>query len=254
MLVGAVAASSPASATWVDRADLIYGTAHVLDEGEFEFGIFSPLQVGLHDQVQLAFHPILLLVLAPHAALRWRITPEGPVTVSMDFSATWSFLDRVDDKARRIKNAAACDRCGSPGTLQLTGTVSGEVADGLTWSGGGGLALDFLDIFPEKAMIELHTSLMWLIDPENLLMLHASMNIHPWYGSDVVTRPSAQLMYAHAWGFVHLGVGVAFGRFPFFNDGASVRTLPGQNDAVVTYEGDVTVLPVYPVVDLWFRL
>ncbi len=226
----------------------------MLDEGEFEFGIFSPLQVGVHDQVQLSLHPILLLVLAPHASIRWRITPEGPLTVATDFSATWSFLDRVDDKGRRVVNAAACDHCGSPGTLQLTGTVSGEALDGLTLSGGGGLAIDFLDVFPEKAMIELHASALWLIDTDNLLMFHASFNLHPWYGADVVTRPSAQLMYAHAWGFVHLGVGVAFGAFPFAGDGASVRSLPGQNDTRVTYEGDVTVLPVYPVVDVWFRL
>ncbi|MDP6942753.1 MAG: hypothetical protein QF464_01275, partial [Myxococcota bacterium] len=132
----------PARAVWADRADLIYRTAHTLDEGEFEFGVFSPLQYGVSDRVQLAMHPILLLVLTPHAALRWRLIPEGPITVALDFEATWSFLDKVDTLGRQVRDKRACHGCGFPGTMQLTTTMSWELIEGLTWSVGGGLGMD----------------------------------------------------------------------------------------------------------------
>ena len=243
----------PAQAVWADRADLIYRTAHTLDEGEFEFGVFSPLQYGVSDRVQLAMHPILLLVLTPHAALRWRLVPEGPLTVALDFEATWSFLAQVDDQGRRVADKRACIGCGFPGTMQVTSTLSWEIVDGLTWSVGGGLGMDVLDFDPQRGMIELHSSLLWLIDSENLLMVHGNINVHPWH-RDTTSREYFQVMYAHAFGLLHLGVGIAVGNFAFIEDGAKVRSLPGGRDAQVIYEGRSHQLPVYPVVDLWIRL
>ena len=112
VLVATVLLSPQAHATWDEREDLIYRTAHTLNEGEFEVGVFAPLQYGLNDQVQVAIHPILLLVLAPHIATRWRYLPEDEVTMSLDFEVTWSFLDRVDQAGRRVLDQGACQGCG----------------------------------------------------------------------------------------------------------------------------------------------
>jgi hypothetical protein len=243
----------PARAVWADRADLIYRSAHTLDEGEFEFGVFSPLQYGVSDQVQIALHPILLLVLTPHASLRWRVLPEGPLTLALDVDVTWSFLDEVDPWERQVVDSSACRDCGFPGTLQLTGTASWEFAPGFTWSFGAGAGMDVLDLDPQRGMLELHTSLLWLIDSENLLMAHGNINVHPWH-HEPTSREYFQLMYAHSLGALHLGIGVVVGDFLFVEDGSTVRSLPGGSGAQVVYEGRSHRLPVYPVLDVWIRL
>ena len=243
----------PAHAVWADGADLIYRSAHTLDEGEFEVGIFSPLQYGINDQIQISLHPILLLVLTPHASLRWRVLPEGAVTLALDLTATWSFLNKEDIYQRRIDDDQTCAECGFPGSTQLTTTLSWEINENLTWSVGGGVGMDLLDVAPLRGLVELHTSMIWRIDTENLLMAHANINLHPWH-DDPTSREQIQVMYAHAWGFIHLGIGLAFGDFIFVEAVGSVRDLPGGSGATIIYEGDKHALPVYPVVDIWIRL
>ncbi len=251
--IGFIATSAqPARAVWADGADLIYRSAHTLDEGEFEVGIFSPLQYGINDQIQISLHPILLLVLTPHASLRWRVLPEGALTLALDLTATWSFLNEEDVYQRRI-DGESCDECGFPGSAQLTTTLSWEVNDHITWSVGGGVGMDLLDVSPLRGLIELHTSVIWRIDTENLLMAHANISVHPWH-EQATSREQFQVMYAHAWGFIHLGLGVAFGKFVFVEANGSLRDLPGTSGAKVVYEGDQHALPIYPVVDLWIRL
>ncbi|MDP6946896.1 MAG: hypothetical protein QF464_22290, partial [Myxococcota bacterium] len=95
--------------------------------------------------------------------------------------------------------------------------------------------------------------LLWLIDSENLLMMHGNINVHPWH-NEATSREYFQIMYAHAWGLVHLGVGLAVGHFAFIEESSTVRSLPGGHNAQVIYEGRSHQLPVYPVVDLWIRL
>ena len=253
VLVMLVSTERPARAVWADGADLIYRTAHTLDEGEFEVGIFSPLQYGISDQIQIALHPILLLVLTPHAAIRWRVTPEGPFTVSLDLDATWSFLDEVDVDGYRVEDPGACQGCGYPGSVQLTTTLTWQFTEELTWSFGGGAGMDILDVEPQLGILELHTSLLWRIDNENLLMAHGNINLHPWHEAPT-SREYFQILYAHAWGFIHLGVGVAFGDFMFVESGSTIRSLPGNSGSKVLYEGKTHALPVYPILDVWIRL
>lgn len=248
------AVSSPAAASWTNRADLIYGTAHTLDQGELEVGIFSPLQYGVSDRVQVALHPILLLVLSPHLSARVRVSKSRRVTGALDIGATWSFLDRVNRDGLRVIDDGACDACGFPGTAQLTGTLSVEAADGLMLSLGGGPALDFLDLRPELFLLELHASALYLINADNLLMLHGATSIHPWAGRSATSRSTLQVMYARAWGSVHLGVGLAFGEFALVVDEGTVRSLPGREGVTVEHRGNIKKWPVYPVVDVWIRL
>ncbi|MCB9728123.1 MAG: hypothetical protein H6746_06555 [Deltaproteobacteria bacterium] len=217
-------------------------------------GIFAPLQYGVSDRVQLSLHPILLLVLTPHLSARWRVSKAGRVAGAIDVGATWSFLDRVNSDGLRVVDDGACRGCGFPGTVQLTGTVSVEVVKGLMLSAGAGPALDFLNVRPERMLLELHGSALYLVNPDNLLMLHASTYLHPWVGSGTTSRSSLQLMYAHAWGSLHLGAGVAFGEFALALDEGTVRSLPGRPGVTVEHRGNIRKLPVYPLLDLWIRL
>lgn len=242
-LVAALAA--PASATWPESSDLIYNTAHVLDEGELEFGLFSPFQYGVSDQVQIAVHPIMLLI-APTVAVRWRASPEGPLTAAVNAELTIYVLDKVlPDGSIFVDpgDGTGCGTCGLPWTLQFPGTATWELVKGLSVSGGMGPAIDVLGAFEHvRWMVEVHASVMWLIDSENLLMLHAGMNLHPWH-DEAWSRPAAQLMYAHAWGSFHLGVGVAFGEF---------ELVTATN--AVTGDDDVMKWPAFPVLDIWWRI
>ncbi|MGM0577713.1 MAG: hypothetical protein ACQEXJ_18445 [Myxococcota bacterium] len=246
--------AAPALGAWAGRSDLTYGSAYTLDQGEFEVGVFTPLQYGVSDRVQVALHPILLLILAPKVSTRWRVTREGPVAFAVDVDATWSFLDQVDDEGRRLVDDAACrDECGFPGTAQLTGTVSWEPTDGLLLSAGTGPAADFLDVAPQRFMLAMRGSVLWLLGSDDLVMLHANTLLHPWSGSGT-SRTTVQAMYAHAWGNIHLGAGIAVGDFALVVEEDTVRTLPGTGDTRVVYEGETRALPVWPVIDLWIRL
>ena len=248
-----VMASPAAQATWEERADLIYTSANTLDSGEIEVGLFSPLQYGVTDRFQLSMHPVLLLMLTPHAAMRVRLLPDGAFTASLDMEGTWSLLDKVDQEDRRVLDARACDGCGYPGSLQLSATGSWELTQRLLLSAGLGAVSDFLSFDHQETRIASHASLAWVIDPDNLLLLQAWSDFSPWEASPVGPY-SAQITYAHAWGALHLALGLAFGDFQLVLEREAVHTLPGDSGAVAIEDGVVKDLPIFPMIDLWFRL
>ena len=245
---------SPAEATWDERADLIYGSANTLDNGEIEVGLFSPLQYGITDQVQIAMHPVLLLMLTPHGALRWRLLPDGEFTASVDVEGTWSFLDKVDNLERRVLTDGLCGTtCGYPGSVQITGTGSWEITPRVLFSGSGGLVTDFLDLNPMDQRLTTRASLAWLLNPDNLILVHGFLDLSPW-DDDPLGPWGAQVSYAHAWGALHLAVGLAVGEFQLVIERETVRNLGGDSGAQVVEAGNVKTFPVFPMIDLWFRL
>ena len=244
---------SRARATWEERADLIYTSANTLDSGEIEVGLFSPLQYGVTDRFQLSLHPVLLLMLTPHGAMRVRLLPDGAFTASVDVEGTWSLLDRVDQEDRRVLDAASCDGCGYPGSLQATLTGSWELAPSVLLSAGMGVVGNFLSFAYQESWVASRVSLAWAVNPDNLLLMQAWADLAPW--SEEVLGPwSGQVTWAHAWGALHLAVGLAVGDFSLVLDRASIYTLPGGSGAKVVEQGQVEKLPVMPMIDLWFRL
>jgi hypothetical protein len=242
-----------ALATWSDHADLIYDTAFTLDQGEFEVGVFSPLMYGINDRVQLSMHPILLLILSPHAGLRWQVTPTGPWTAALNLEGTWSFLEPVDGAGREVLDDGACDGCGFPGSVHAWPTLSWMATSRLLLTTGVGPRLDFLDLRHEDTALVTHGSIQWLMDTENLFMIHGTVDSRPWEGSGF-TDPVIQLTYAHAWGMLHLALGVAIGAFEIVFEPTTLATAAGEPGGVATTAGDVETWPVFPVIDLFFRL
>ena len=254
-IVGLVAllSANEASATWSDHADLIYDTAFTLDQGEFEVGVVSPLIYGVNDRVQLSMHPILLLILSPHAGLRWQLTPTGPLGVALNLEGTWSFLEPVDSEGREVLDDSACDDCGFPGSVHAWPTVSWHATPGLLLSAGAGPRVDFLDLNHEDTALVTHASAQWIIDPENLLMLHGTMDTRPW-SSSKISDPVAQLTYVHAWGILHLAVGVAVGSFDIVIEPGTLSSVADAPGGTVATAGNIDTWNVFPVIDLFFRL
>ncbi|MEE2779086.1 MAG: hypothetical protein VYE15_01080 [Myxococcota bacterium] len=252
--ISLILGTTTAEATWDERADLIYGSANTLDNGEIEVGLFSPLQYGITDQVQIAMHPVLLLMLTPHGALRWRLLPDGEFTASIDVEGTWSFLDKVDNLERRVLTDGPCGTtCGYPGSVQITGTGSWEISPRVLLSASGGFVTDFLDLNAMDKRLTSRASLAWLLNPNNLLLLHGFMDLSPW--EDEPVGPwGAQISYAHAWGVLHLAVGLAVGEFQLVIERETVRNLGGDSGALLVESGNVKTFPVFPMIDLWFRL
>ena len=230
-------AAGAARAEWIGTPDVIYASAHTLDDGEVEFGLLAPLQYGISDEWMVGIHPILLLIGVPHLTVRWRMVPPREVTASLDFGATWSFLQAEDPEGRPDDGSCRQEQLGFPGTAQLTGTVSWEVDPHVLLSGGAGFGMDFLDITPIRYLVEVHLSLHWLVTSEDLLMAQAStyLDFDP-ASARVLRRPTGQLLYAHSFGLLNLGIGVAFGEFPI------------RIDAFTEWNW-----PAYPVIDLWWR-
>ncbi len=251
--------ASPARATWESPGDLIYGTAHTLEQGEFEVGLFNPLMYGISDRVQLSLHPVLLLILAPQGGIRWRFYDYGPLHLAANLESTFSFLDRVDNEGRRVIGDGACGSgCGFPGIVQTTVTATWEAADWLTLSVGGGPAVDFRDFAPHASLTELHASGQWRLGAEDLFMVHASTYLG---GADTAggpadtgSRSNLQVLYAHAFGNLRVAGGVVLGETVLVTDEPTVRTLPGRDDVVIIHDGATTSFPIFPVVDLWLRL
>lgn len=231
---------APSQAAWLRTSELTYNTAHTLEQGETSVGLLHPLQYGISDRVQLSVHPVLVLIGTPNLGVRWRAYRERPWTVSLNVGMLWSLLTREDAAGNSDESVAEGVEVGFPGTLQVTATVSVDLADAWVVSFGTGPALDMLDVDANRVMAELHASVLWLVDPENLLMLHLAGNLVAYSqtaGESVLRRPVAQLTYAHSFGQLHLAVGFAVGEF-----------------RIATSFEETATWPVFPVIDLWWRL
>jgi hypothetical protein len=224
-----------ARAEWRRMTDVNYNTAYTLEEEGLEIGLLSPLTVGVTDELQVAIHPVLLLLSQPNIAIRWRVTQEATTTLALNLAASWSFIRKVDAEDR--STAAEGVATGFPGTLQLTAVTSIRLGENWLLSGSTGPAVDFLSDRAIRALATVHAGIHWLINEDQLLMLQGQTSIQLTDGLQT-RRTSGELVYAVGLSRItHLAIGVGVGRFVF-------ETSDSQRD----------VLNVFPVVDLWFRL
>lgn len=227
--------TSDARSEWRRTADIDWGTAYTLAEGSLSVGVLSPLIVGVTDEFHVSIHPILLLVGKPSLTLRYRVTPIGSVTVSVDVGGAWSFIRRVNLDGQEPAEGSTV-ATGFPGSLQATTNITFRVSPTWLFTVGTGGGLDFLGGSARRGLMEFHASAHWLPGPRHLVMLQASTLVDL-TGSGGLVRPTVQAMYAWAAApRVQLGVGLTVGRIVW-------ETGPGQ----------ATNIYAFPILDAWFR-
>ena len=195
------------------------GSAYTLDQGTFEMGVFTPLQYGVHDRVTIITHPILHLLLTPNLTLRVRAY-DGPVVLSAQVGYQQTFLAERDG--------------GFPGAVhgEMLASVRLGSAVGLTTLVGYGYGF-----FPSDHRVNVGGTAHFLIGRSDLILVQALATYS--FSRDEWDWPALQLLYAHAWHTFHLGVGVAVGRYEF---------VPWEDVSL-----EVKGVPIYPIIDVWWR-
>lgn len=239
LLTAALAASclltsTPAHAEWRRTTDIDLNTAYTLEEGALSVGLFAPLVVGVTDDFQASIHPLLLLLGQPSLAFRLRVTPVDDVTVSLNLSGAWSFIER--ETASGTSSPTDDETFGFPGTLQLTETTTLTLGRHALLSFGAGVAADFLGEVPIRGLFEIHLSAHFLPAPRHLVMLQL-IGFVPFTEELDLVRPSAQVVYAWSAGSrIHLALGLGLGEWTW-----------------ESADGSRTTLNLFPILDVWFR-
>jgi len=221
-----------ARAQFGDTRALTFGTAHTLEPGAFEIGVFSPLQYGAVDGVTVGTHPVLQLLLTPNVHVRVRLFGIAGLAVAFQAGYQQTFLRQGDTDFPGEVNASAVvtQSFFSSSSAAAGQTVGGRLC--LSATVGYGWAF-----FPTDHRLRLGTAAHWLMSPADLLLLQV---VGTYSGpSDTWERPSVLLMYARAWSTFRLGAGVAVGRFAFV----------AWEDVRLSVNG----VGFYPVIDVWWR-
>lgn len=234
-LLAMVLTPAPARGEWKSAQQVTLGTAQVLEQGAANIGIISPLAFGLTGQLTLQTHPILMLLLTPNAAARYRLVDQGNYVVS----ATGA-----------IKRSLGASSSSTTATLPAPGeAVAGAIATvylGQQWAltGGFGYAAHLDEQVGEyvigwshgvAATAEVH-HLMTPID-----LLQASLYWRYGISHGGLSRPVATLAWTHG--------------FKRFLGGAHLMVILTAFDTTGSLTaGWLGDLPVLPTLDLWWRL
>jgi hypothetical protein len=203
---------------------VIHGTAFTLEEGEFVFGLMSPIAYGASDSVTFMTHPVMWLLLTPNASIRWRVTDIDDMSVALTLDATQTLS--LDDESSAILDPRPQG--------QYSAGVSASLSTGkrviLTANTGYRL-----DVAPDKNKWAFSGTVTVLLSPAHMVVLQGGAT------TDLQTMKTADthamLMYAHAWDSVRASVGLAYGQFPI---------VLGEDEEAVE-------VPIWPVLDLWWR-
>lgn len=241
-----------ARAGWISPDRVVTNTAYTLEENELIIGVLSPLQYGVTEDVTIAIHPILALLLTPNVSARVRVWQEDAV-VSIAASYSQTFLREVAFDARSAGDAATpyvrpgdteSVESGFPGSVQAGVLVSVAAGTETTFTPYAGYTVDFFTQLDSGLATQLSThgpvvglGFNWLIGQEDLLSVQIQALWSVPDGRPEI--PTGTVAWAHAWDELRLGVGVAAGRFP-------LRV--GEGVA-----GEVIDFPLYPYIDVWWR-
>ncbi len=213
---------------WDTPAEIVHGTGRVLEKGEMVVGILSPLGYGLHERVTIFTHPILDLLLTPNAWLRVDLWSNERWAVALETGYQQSFL-----------SVAAEDLSGVdaeyPGYLQAGFAASFAVRMlQLTLATGYEGRFSGKDDL-SQVYLYYRVGLDLLANERNLVMVRLLGDVGLNKGNSFEI-PTVTLLYAHEFGRLRLGAGVAAGSIP-------IKGLPDKFD----------VWPVYPWIDVWWR-
>jgi len=211
---------------WDSPAELVQGTARVLEKGEMIIGILTPLGYGLHERFTVFTHPILDLLLTPNVWLRADLWSDERRAVALETGYQQSFLSVAAEE-----DAAETEY---PGYLQAGVAASFAVRVlQITLAAGYEGRLSGRDDLA-RVFLYYRIGLDLLASERNLVMVRilGDAGVAPW----TLEVPTVTLVYAREFGRLRLGVGVAAGAIP-------IKGLPETLD----------VWPVYPWLDIWWR-
>lgn len=202
-----------------DRIQRVFnGSAYTMDEGEFAVGIFSPIQYGLLDELTVATHPVLDLLLTPNLSLRYKPVDTRYAALAFTASYIQTFLDRSE----------------VPGSVSLFPTLTIPATDRVSLSLQAGYVLE---VDPLSHGLLYGANIGLLMTSADLLWLGVQGQYHPdGRGADF---PTIMITYSHAWDVLRVSVGLAIGSFP---------------TQIGTTSSDALNLPVYPIVDVWWLM
>ena len=233
--VAAALAPAAAWAEWKSAQQVTLGTAQVLEQGAATIGIISPLAFGLTGQLTLQTHPILMLLLTPNAAARYRVVDQG----SYVLSATGAIK-------RSLGGSSSTSTATLPAPGEAVAGAVGTVYVGHQWALTGGLSYAaHLDEQVDDTVIgwahgiaataEVH----YLPTPVDLLQ--ASLYWRYGISHGGLARPVATLAWTHG--------------FRRFLGGAHLMVILTAFDTTGSVAaGWLGELPVLPTLDLWWRL
>ncbi len=220
LLLSAVCAT-PAHADWRRIQDVTRGTAQVLEKGELTFGVFAPIAYGITDSLTVQSSPIFDLLLMPNVTARYRVVRSRVLVMSVVGNYKQAWYDSNTDNR--------------PGELDIGG--SGSLYLGSRWALTGGLF--FAGRFGATARgqfvggVAVQAAAHFLATQRDLLTLTVLQRAT----ADGLDRPlitAALVKQLRVIFKMHLVLGVSYGRFPL-------------------REGPVSEVPVWPVIDAWWR-
>lgn len=215
----------PAEARWAGSRTILHGTAYTLEQGEFVLGLLSPLSYGAKNSVTITTHPVMWLLLTPNGGVRWRVHDNDTLAVALTFDGAREF---------GLEGAPANKDPRPEGSLSTGLSLSFDLFDRLAFTLSGGYSRHF---GPDENNLSMGAGIAVLISSARLLLLQGNGLYEPEDGR--FHSVTGSLIYAHAWENLRAGVGLAYGRFPI------VLEKDGEDKAM-----DV---PVWPVLDLWWR-
>lgn len=222
-------------AEWKATQQVTLGTAQVLEQGAANIGIISPLAFGLTGQLTLQTHPILMLLLTPNAAARYRLVDQG----SYILSATGAIK-------RSLGGSTTTSSVALPAPGEVVAGALGSIYLGQQWALTGGFSYAaHLDEKVQDTIVAWAHGVAATAEVHHLLtpadLLQASLYWRYGISHSGLAKPIVTLAWTHG--------------FRRFLGGAHLMVLLTAFDTngslAAGWLGD---LPVLPTLDLWWRL
>ena len=223
MIVAVTLSSSMAYASWNGPEQLVHGTAHTLEQGEIMIGVFTPLAYGVNDSLTIVTHPIMTLLLTPNAGVRWRVFDGQVMDLAVSIEGVRSFAPEEQQLFRDEEEPLGHVASGITATFDIKNKVSISALLGYQ-----------RDMIPDHNLVAMGGTAHWLISPVHLLSLQGSGRFN--VRTNEWETPTITLFYAHAWDAFRASVGLAYGNFSILRENASPLEVP-----------------VWPVLDIWWR-
>ena len=217
---------------WDRVQQLVRGTADTLEKGQLTVGIFAPVTYGITDNLTIASHPVLDLLLLPNVDARLRVWSGDSMVVALFGAYEQGFLPAADSLIAGTAHLGAMvthyfvDRvaltAGASWSLRLDRSGPGQAATALSDTDHG---------------VAITATASWMIDEDNLLMTMLYQRLSLSTGAET---PAVTLAYVRDWGEFQVAIGPMFGDFTL---------VPSTQPDYLTGGTD---LPVFLYVDIWW--